>query len=32
VTRRVQPAEFMRALHRQPEDIKVVIEFGASNL
>jgi threonine dehydrogenase-like Zn-dependent dehydrogenase len=32
VTRRVRPAEFMRALHRQPEDIKVVIEFGASNL
>ena len=29
VTRRVPPAEFMRALQRQPDDIKVVIEFGA---
>jgi hypothetical protein len=28
VTRRVPPVEFMRALQRQPEDIKAVIEFG----
>lgn len=28
VTRREPPAEFMRALQRQPEDIKVVIQFA----
>jgi threonine dehydrogenase-like Zn-dependent dehydrogenase len=28
VTRQVPPEEFMRALHRQPEDIKVVIQFA----
>jgi threonine dehydrogenase-like Zn-dependent dehydrogenase len=28
VTRRVPPGEFMRALERQPEDIKVVIQFA----
>jgi threonine dehydrogenase-like Zn-dependent dehydrogenase len=28
VTRRESPKEFMRALQRQPEDIKVVIQFG----
>jgi threonine dehydrogenase-like Zn-dependent dehydrogenase len=28
VTRREPPQEFMRALHRQPDDIKVVIQFG----
>jgi threonine dehydrogenase-like Zn-dependent dehydrogenase len=27
ITRREPPAEFMRALQRQPEDIKVVIQF-----
>jgi threonine dehydrogenase-like Zn-dependent dehydrogenase len=28
VTRRLPPEEFMRALHRQPEDIKVVVQFA----
>ena len=28
VTQRVPPEEFMRALHRRPEDIKVVIQFA----
>jgi glucose 1-dehydrogenase len=28
VTRRVPPEEFMSALQRQPEDIKVVIQFA----
>ena len=28
VTRREPPKEFMRALHRKPDDIKVVIQFG----
>src|SRR6185436_15679689 len=28
LTRRQPPQEFMRALHRQPDDIKVVIQFG----
>jgi threonine dehydrogenase-like Zn-dependent dehydrogenase len=28
ITRREPPEEFMRALQRQPEDIKVVIQFG----
>jgi threonine dehydrogenase-like Zn-dependent dehydrogenase len=28
VTRRLPPEEFMRALHRQSEDIKVVIQFA----
>ena len=28
VTRRVPPEEFMRALQRQPEDVKVVIQFA----
>jgi len=28
ITRREPPEEFMRALHRQPEDIKVVIQFA----
>jgi len=28
ITRRESPENFMRALHRQPEDIKVVIQFG----
>jgi threonine dehydrogenase-like Zn-dependent dehydrogenase len=28
ITRREPPAEFMRALRRQPEDIKVVIQFA----
>jgi threonine dehydrogenase-like Zn-dependent dehydrogenase len=28
VTRRVPPEDFMRALERQPEDIKVVIQFA----
>jgi threonine dehydrogenase-like Zn-dependent dehydrogenase len=28
VTRHEPPAEFMRALHRQPDDIKVVIQFS----
>jgi hypothetical protein len=27
ITRREPPAEFMRAIHRQPNDIKVVIQF-----
>jgi threonine dehydrogenase-like Zn-dependent dehydrogenase len=27
VTRREPPQEFMRALQRQPEDIKVIIQF-----
>jgi threonine dehydrogenase-like Zn-dependent dehydrogenase len=28
ITRREPPENFMRALHREPEDIKVVIQFG----
>ena len=28
ITRREPPAEFMRALRRQPEDIKVVVQFA----
>jgi hypothetical protein len=28
VTRREPPEEFMRAVQRQPEDIKVVIQFA----
>jgi threonine dehydrogenase-like Zn-dependent dehydrogenase len=28
VTRREPPEKFMRALQRQPKDIKVVIQFG----
>jgi hypothetical protein len=28
LTRRERPAEFMRALHRNPDDIKVVIQFA----
>jgi len=28
VTRCEQPAKFMSALHRQPDDIKVVIQFA----
>jgi threonine dehydrogenase-like Zn-dependent dehydrogenase len=28
ITRREAPQEFMRALHRQPDDIKVVIQFA----
>jgi hypothetical protein len=28
VTRRLPPEEFMRALDRQPDDIKVVIQFA----
>jgi len=29
VTRRVSPDDFQQALRRTPDDIKVVIEFGA---
>jgi len=28
VTRHESPADFMRALNRQPDDIKVVIQFS----
>jgi hypothetical protein len=28
VTRRESPADFSRALHRQPDDIKVVVQFA----
>jgi hypothetical protein len=28
ITRREPPAEFARALHKQPDDIKVVIQFA----
>ena len=28
VTRRVPPEDFMSALHRQPDDIKVVVQFA----
>jgi hypothetical protein len=28
LTRRESPAAFARALHRQPDDIKVVIQFA----
>jgi glucose 1-dehydrogenase len=28
VTRRERPEDFMRALARQPDDIKVVVQFG----
>jgi hypothetical protein len=28
VTRRERPEDFMRALHREAEDIKVVIQFA----
>jgi hypothetical protein len=28
ITRREPPEEFMRALQRQPQDIKVVIQFA----
>jgi hypothetical protein len=30
VTRRERPEEFMRALQRQPTDIKVVVQFAES--
>jgi threonine dehydrogenase-like Zn-dependent dehydrogenase len=28
ITRREPPEQFMRALHRQPDDIKVIVQFS----